>query len=192
MTRRLEALMNRKAWNASKPTGQRPPSMIDVVEHMRDLQTEGYYEEVLELSSRYPELQSLPETHNVVGLALLGLNRTDEAREQFEAAASELRLRLAGTFSNLVAIHVKRGDLQAAEQYAIKARRLAPKWNATHLNLMAVYNCWDKPSLVRKTIEEMTDFYPDWQSDDELWNTLRRDIDLRGVEKLIKDYLGEQ
>jgi eukaryotic-like serine/threonine-protein kinase len=95
-----------------------------------------------ENGSQHPRMAWL---HNGLGFALLGLDRLDEAEEEFQTARTLARAKLDANNSILLNIHVglgrtaqARGDYTAADAAFAEARRIGTVLNHTSLGVVEV------------------------------------------------------
>lgn len=106
---------------------------------------------------RNPEL---PEPHNLMGLAYMGLNQTEEAGQAFQGAL----LLAPGDVTanhNLAAIAVRKSDLPAARKYYHQVLKYHENHLATMLKIVTMEALQDNEQAMVKTLTEAAAAHPE-------------------------------
>lgn len=179
----LKRKMRTIKWNANKRTiAKRKAISDDVLDHVDALRESGNLEAALKMLSDQ-DAEALASDHRAqltLGLIHYGLNDLDSAMRAFECASERADQIKADVLLNQANLLKVKGDFDAALKRAYEVRRLAPRWFASHLIVIAVHECRgteEDLEAVGGAVSTMKEMWPNWHRSSELWKYLNEDVD---------------
>jgi len=181
--------MRRVQWNANKRTVEKRALVpFHVKEEADTLLGRGDYEGARSLLEGQ-EASALARDHAALitlGLVHFGQHDYDGALAIFdkaEAAINHVRARILLNRANVLKVQKR---YEQALQVSLEVRELAPQWSASHLMILAVLECSgcdENRTAVLKSVDHMTEVWPEWREDPEFWGYLMTDVDYSNLRK---------
>ena len=187
MEKELENRLNSVLWDAQRKTAMRPRGRLapEVISKADVLIQRGAYSEARDLVQAEPSLDQDPTALQALALALIGLDRPEEARDVLQKAIERLREHLSAAFSNLSVAYFEAGDVDGALLTARSARGYKYDWCGPWGNELMCHCSRRDSDAVRTAVDSMDNEWPAWQHDDAMRERIQEDSTLRFLRESV-------